>query len=124
MCIHKFEVTDKRCKLVDFFLSPTNTTVTPSRILHCRYRNPVLRITNQETRRLSCFATIAAVNMVQNTFTHLHQKCEVTDKLCTSANQYVNSCSEICTLVECFLTYTFIFLDAFSSTNKYITTMA
>ncbi len=28
MCISKFEVTDKSCKLVDFFLSPTNTTFT------------------------------------------------------------------------------------------------
>ncbi len=47
--------------------------------------------------------------MVQNTFTHLHQKCEVADEFCTSANQYVNSCNEICTLVECFLTYIFFF---------------
>ncbi len=26
MCISKFEATDKSCKHVDFFLSPTNTT--------------------------------------------------------------------------------------------------
>ncbi len=73
---------------VFFFL---NTTVTPSRILHCRYTNPILRISNQETRTLAGFATITAVNMVQNTFTHLHQKCEVTDEFCTCVNQYVRS---------------------------------
>lgn len=54
ICISKFEVREKylwSCKLIEFFFNSEKqkTTVTPSLILHCRYKNPVPQMTNKET---------------------------------------------------------------------------
>lgn len=70
MCISQFEVTDNK----DYFLSSTNTTQWAHLLESFSAGAHILFYESQIKKR---FATIAAVNTMQNTLTHLHQKSEV-----------------------------------------------
>ncbi len=86
MCISKFEATDKSCNVVDFFLSPTNTTQQLHLLGSFIADTQILFYESQIKKLVHSHVLLLLLQRIWcKTFTHLHQKCEVADKFCTSA---------------------------------------